>query len=188
MPHMLICLLLALSADSQSTTMGKRLSTEQSYLHFFRHVLPDWWHTHASEKTWQTHDNIKLAYVSILQPTPSPTVIFVNGRTESYLKYKEVAFDFFQKGYSIFLFDNRGQGLSQRLLPDAEIGYVERFDDYVDDLDEFQQKIVAPASKAPTYLIGHSMGGLITLLYLERQPKNIVKAAVTAPMIGIHFK
>ncbi|WP_438876507.1 alpha/beta fold hydrolase, partial [Bacillus cereus group sp. Bce039] len=63
-------------------------------------------------------------------------IIIVNGRIESACKYQELFYDLFHQGYDIYSFDHRGQGLSERLIADPQMGYVEQFDDYVRDMDE----------------------------------------------------
>ena len=44
----------------------------------------------------------------------------VNGRAENMLKWTELAYDVYQQGYDVLIFDHRGQGYSQRLLNDSE--------------------------------------------------------------------
>jgi len=63
--------------------------------------------------------NIKLAYRHLVQPesTVRKLMILVNGRAENMLKWTELAYDFYQQGYDVLLFDHRGQGYSQRIIP-----------------------------------------------------------------------
>ena len=61
-------------------------------------------------------------------------IVISNGRTESMAGYPELIWDLHQQGYSVYILDHRGQGFSTRLLPDPQKSYVEKFEDYVDDL------------------------------------------------------
>ena len=60
--------------------------------------------------------NIKLAYRHLVQPesTVRKLMILVNGRAENMLKWTELAYDFYQQGYDVLLFDHRGQGYSAK--------------------------------------------------------------------------
>ena len=67
--------------------------------------------------------NIKLAYRHLVQPESvvRKLMILVNGRAENMLKWTELAYDFYQQGYDVLLFDHRGQGYSQRIIPQKGI-------------------------------------------------------------------
>ncbi len=170
-----------------SIDMEHSLNTQGNYLKFYQEQLLPWWQSTVIEGQFQGVGGVRLSFAKAINPKSNRAIIFINGRTESYLKYQETAFDFFHHGYHVFLYDHRGQGLSERLLPDPHQGYVDHFSDYVDDLDTFYQKIVQPHNTRFVYLIGHSMGGLITLHYLLRKPAHITKAALSAPMLQINF-
>ena len=67
--------------------------------------------------------NIKLAYRHLVQPESvvRKLMILVNGRAENMLKWTGLAYDFHQQGYDVLLFDHRGQGYSQRIIPQKGI-------------------------------------------------------------------
>src|SRR5262245_44843306 len=62
------------------------------------------------------------------------TVILLQGRTETMEKYFETACDLQKRGFSVATLDWRGQGGSERLLPDPLKGHVRDFSDYLQDL------------------------------------------------------
>ena len=134
-------------------------------------------------------DGLAISYVHVLQPHAEKAVIISNGRTESYLKYKEVVQDLYARGYSVFALDHRGQGYSGRLLENPQIGYVEEFDDYVKDLRQFVEDVVVPTNHQQHFIVAHSMGGAIASAYLEdyadAQP-GITAAVMSAPMHKIN--
>lgn len=114
------------------------------------------------------------------------TVVVVNGRTESYLKYQELAYELTQQGYQVLMFDHRGQGLSSRLTDNPHKGHIDDFQQYVDDMHQLLSRTVGQSSDPqPLYLLGHSMGGAISTLYLQQHPEVFQKAALSAPMHGI---
>lgn len=119
------------------------------------------------------------------QATPSPAMIVCNGRVESYLKYRELAIDFFELGYSVYLLDHRGQGLSERMTQDHHQGHVVDFNDYIEDLAKFIADIIVPNQHTQHILLGHSMGGAIAARYIETCPHVIDKLILASPMFGI---
>jgi lysophospholipase len=132
--------------------------------------------------------SIRNALWSPASKTPRGSVVLLGGRKEFLEKYTETAADLNQRGFVVFGFDWRGQGLSSRMLPDRLRGFVRRYDDYVQDLEEFFQRVVQPEAVRPIYLLAHSMGGHVALRYLHRQPAGIDKAVLLAPMLDINTK
>jgi lysophospholipase len=130
----------------------------------------------------------------------SCTLVFVPGRTESFLKYAETFYDLAQLGHEIFAFDHRGQGFSERLLPDPQIGYVADFGDYRDDLQSFLATVVMERKYfSRTFIVAHSMGGALVLDTLSGAAKeqshpgldlffqSLCGVAVSAPMLAIRL-
>jgi lysophospholipase len=116
----------------------------------------------------------------------SNSIVLVPGRGETYKKYQELAFIFFNQGYNVFIIDHRGQGYSQRLLKNKHKGYVKKFQDYVDDLAFFVKNIVMKACHKKPYLIAHSMGGAIATRYMQDHPNAIKAAVLSCPMLGFN--
>ena len=115
----------------------------------------------------------------------SPAVVISSGRTEHMGKYREVVYDFWRNGYSVYIHDHRGQGESARLLGDQErrqMGHVEDFKHYVADLHTFVEGFVLRSRHPSRFLIGHSMGGGIATLYLLDHPEAFDAAVLTSPM------
>ncbi|OUR63127.1 hypothetical protein A9Q74_02665 [Colwellia sp. 39_35_sub15_T18] len=126
-----------------------------------------------------THHDVELK-------TESKCLVISSGRGESYLKYKELSFDLFKLGFSVFLIDHRGQGLSERTLPNPHKGYVEDFQYYVDDFAYFIDNIVNQHCQNKPYLLAHSMGSAIAARYLQDFPDRIQAAALSSPMLGFN--
>jgi lysophospholipase len=134
-------------------------------------------------------DKVRINYATFIhdEPTPTKCLVISSGRSESYLKYKELSFDLFNHGYSVFLIDHRGQGLSQRLLTDPHKGHVEKFQHYVDDLASFIDKVVTPHCQGnKPNLLAHSMGGAIAARYLQDFPDKIQASVLSSPMLGLN--
>ena len=130
--------------------------------------------------------NIKIYYKIFKQKnTEKGAIVISSGRTEAAVKYKELIFDLYHNGYSIYIYDHRGQGLSGRMLKEHDMGYIETFQYYIDDLKTFYNQFVSNGNHQHIYLLGHSMGGAIGITYLEQFPKDFEKAAFSSPMLGL---
>ena len=116
---------------------------------------------------------------------PRGTFILLPGRREFVEKHVETIIDLLNRGFAVYAMDWRGQGLSTRILPDRQKGYIRSFDDYLNDLHLFVETIVRPRAPEPYFILAHSMGGHIALRYLHDHPDVIERAVVTAPMIDI---
>ena len=130
---------------------------------------------------------VLLKYVCFTKAQHTRAIFIVNGRSESYLKYPEIAYDLFHCDYDVFILDHRGQGTSERLLSDPHLGHVEAFTDYVDDAEIFCQQHLAPRAYPRQFIIAHSMGGAIAALLLYRLPQFFDAAMFTAPMFGVQL-
>lgn len=115
-------------------------------------------------------------------------VVLVNGHREYMEKYSEFISEFLTRNVGVYTLDNRGQGLSDRLLNNRMKSYAKNFDYFSSDLNEFITQIVQKdprTAELPLYLVGHSMGGHICLRYLHDHPNSIDKAVLLSPMLGM---
>ena len=114
----------------------------------------------------------------------TPAIVISHGFTECMPKYYEMIYYFAKAGYSVYMVEHRGHGFSERSVSDMSMVTVNSFDDYVSDLDMFIREIVMKREgRRPLYLYGHSMGGAIAALYLEKHPEVFTKAVLSSPMI-----
>ena len=141
---------------------------------------------------WQTlsHNKLKfdqyhLGYTFSIPNNAIAAITLVNGRCESYLKYQELAYNIYQKGFAVFLFDHLGQGCSSRLLANPHKGHIDHFDSYIDGLDTFVKDVVIANWQGKHYLLAHSMGAAISYLYLASRAHPFSCGVLSAPMFGI---
>ncbi|OBR45258.1 MULTISPECIES: alpha/beta fold hydrolase [Aeromonas] len=186
MPPALLALTL-FSAGALAVNNPYQLTPETDVATLHQQTLPDFWRQHAVEGAFKGKDGVTIRYAALRQAKVDRAILIVNGRVESYLKYQELAWDLWRQGYSLYLIDHRGQGLSDRLLADPEKGYVDQFDDYVLDLKQFHDEVIAQDQPAKLFLLAHSMGGAISARYLERWPGDIEAAVLSSPMMGINL-
>ena len=140
----------------------------------------------AGRKTTRTvaaGDGKLLFTVHYKADAPSGTVVLLHGFSENAEKYRELIYYFLRDRLSVLVYDQRGHGRSHRSAKPG-ISHIERFDQYVRDLETLLAAWGSDLSK-PLYLFAHSMGGAVAMLYLEKQGDVFEKAVFSAPMIDL---
>jgi alpha-beta hydrolase superfamily lysophospholipase len=93
-------------------------------------------------------------------------VIIVHGFIEHGGRYQPTAEALAARGFAVSVTDLRGHGRSG-----SARCWVRSFDEYLNDLDCVVDRAQRRADDKPLFLFGHSLGGLIALLWcVERQP------------------
>lgn len=110
---------------------------------------------------------VSIAVTDLLLPNPKGTVVIVHGILEHSGRYRYISEYLLGQGYSVVLFDLRGHGKSQ-----GERAYVDSFDQYWKDLDAVIAATLAKTRENQVYVLGHSMGGLISFLHGALSPQN----------------
>lgn len=112
-------------------------------------------------------------------------ILLAQGRTEYIEKSYEWIEQFRARGLDVAAFDFRGQGLSQRLLPNRRRGYIESFDLFQRDYDAAFDALKVHSGASHFFVSGHSMGGLATVRFLSRRQDELGGAFLSAPMLGL---
>lgn len=115
-------------------------------------------------------------------------LVISSGRVEGTDKYKELLWEFYNNGYAVFIIDHQGQGRSYRHLKNKHKGYVQNFQDYSADLNQFTEQVVNTHWQGNKALIAHSMGGAIALHYLATYKHDYKGVFLSAPMLNIFTK
>lgn len=118
---------------------------------------------------------------------PRGTVLVLPGRTEFIEKYAtEIVGELLQRGFAVASLDWRGQGLSDRSLPDRDRGHIDHFATYIADLHLFLDTVLTPWARPPVLGLAHSMGGHIFLRAMSIHGSTpFAGAVVTSPMMGL---
>ena len=105
----------------------------------------------------------------------------------------EFFYDFyhhFKGNIDLFCMDHCSQGLSGRWSKHIDRGWAADFAHYADDAEHFVDEIVLEgrgggSAKEDIYIIGHSMGGLIASMLVERNPGLFDKVVFSSPMFAV---
>jgi alpha-beta hydrolase superfamily lysophospholipase len=134
------------------------------------------------EGTLATGDGLELYWQSWQPPgEPEGALLFVHGLAEHSGRYLNPVHYFVARGWVCYGIDYRGHGKS----PGPRV-HVDRFDEFVDDLIEGHRFVRERHPGQKIFLVGHSQGGLLTLLYSSTNPENLDGAVVSSPFLGIH--
>ncbi len=136
---------------------------------------------------WVTGAGGARLRVALFRPKGEPrgSVVISPGRSETIEKYYELVCELQARNFVVLVHDWRGQGLSERILPDPLKGHAVGFRDFVADygaiLDHFEARL-----PRPWIAMAHSMGGCLTLIALAQgQADRFVGAFMSAPMLGL---
>ena len=140
----------------------------------------------GEQAVFTSKDGVVILYQHFDNDCNQTAIVVLPGWSEPYLKYAEVIFDLRRKHYCVYTMDFRGQGRSSRELENSQVGHVQDFSLYVNDLDQFFQQVVTSHKKRQTYLLAHSMGGLVAALYGSQHAEQIDGVIMIAPMLGIN--
>lgn len=125
-------------------------------------------------------DGVKLSGQAWLPPAPRAVVAVVHGIAEHAGRYAFLADRANQCGLGVVSADLRGHGRSP-----GERSYVERFDDYLLDVDALMAKARELAVGRPLFLMGHSMGGAIALRWLAQRKQPVAGLILSSAALKI---
>jgi alpha-beta hydrolase superfamily lysophospholipase len=111
---------------------------------------------------------------------PKATLLVVHGLAEHSGRYMNVVNHLVPSGYAVYGIDHIGHGKSA-----GERVYVERFQDYTRTLKIYFDMIWDQQPKESIFLIGHSMGGLISTAYLLEHQDELSGAVLSGPAIKV---
>jgi acylglycerol lipase len=116
------------------------------------------------EGNFKGYKDFNIYYQSWLPEGNAKAVLLIaHGFAEHSGRYGNVVNNFVPKGYAIYAPDHRGHGRS-----DGARVEVEHFTDYIKDLKTFFDIVRKDNPDKKIFLIGHSMGSAISLLYVLR--------------------
>jgi lysophospholipase len=134
------------------------------------------------EGTLATDDGLALYWQSWQPPgEPAGVLLFVHGLAEHSGRYLNPVRHFVARGWSCFGFDYRSHGKS----PGPRV-HINSFDEFLADLSEGHRLARIRHPKQKVYLVGHSQGGLLSLIYAQQNPDNLAGVVVSSPFLGVH--
>lgn len=106
-------------------------------------------------------------------------IVMVHGAMEHHRRYGWLIQMWRSSGFHVIMGDLPGQGMTTR----SRRGHIESFDDYMIEVRDWIQ--AAYQFELPVFLLGHSMGGLITIRLLQEERLNIAGVILSSPCLGL---
>ena len=114
---------------------------------------------------------------------PKATLVLVHGIGEHSGRYTHVADHMARMGFTMWAIDLRGHGKSG-----GKRGHVDRFDNYIADVGRMIGIAKEHNPTIKTFLMGHSLGGLIVSYYAEKNRGELVGLVASAPALAEKMK
>jgi alpha-beta hydrolase superfamily lysophospholipase len=132
--------------------------------------------------TLQSKDGTKLYYEVHRAENQRAVALLVHGFAEHCQRYHGMIEWLNQLNITVYCFDYRGHGRSE-----GRRGFIERFDDYVDDIQAVRAVIESEQSDK-YFILSHSNGGLISLHSIAQNAQRVKGSVFSSPFFGFELK
>ncbi len=122
-----------------------------------------------------SRDGMQLAAYHWHNASSSKHIFIAHGLGEHAQRYRHIAEFWCTEGFNVHALDHRGHGRSG-----GERGHISQWKNFADDLQQFIDEYAGTK-----FLIGHSMGGAIAILYQLLYPGAVQAVALSGPATDI---
>jgi alpha-beta hydrolase superfamily lysophospholipase len=140
-----------------------------------RPAMPE---AHARTGTFTGADGGQRAWRAWLAATPRAALLVVHGLGEHSGRYHDFAARAAAAGISTFALDLAGHGRSG-----GRRGHVASFDLHLRDVHTLRAIALAATGTLPLFVLGQSMGGLLTLRYLQEHGAGVRGGVLCSPWL-----
>jgi alpha-beta hydrolase superfamily lysophospholipase len=125
-------------------------------------------------------DGVRLYWQAwVPDEPPIAAAVLVHGVAEHGGRYDFTGRRLAEAGIAVHALDHRGHGRS-----DGPRALVDRLQTLVDDLRTFVDRVVSPRAPSPPFLIGHSLGGAVSISYALRYAETISGLVLSGPAVA----
>ncbi|MSP12265.1 MAG: alpha/beta hydrolase [Chloroflexi bacterium] len=133
-----------------------------------------------NESRFTVPDGTELYFQSWRPDQPRAVIMVVHGYAEHSGRYTHPVEYLVPRGYAIYALDLRGHGKSA-----GERAYIADFGQYLQDLVAFQSQVARREPHQKLFLLGHSMGGLIAVLYAAEHQDELAGLILSGPGLSL---
>lgn len=127
-------------------------------------------------------DGTRIHWDRYTPPHPRSTVMVLHGAGDHSGRYAGVTAALVRAGHQVALLDFRGHGRSG-----GKRWFVERFEDYLDDLDAFAAHVRAGREGRRLFVVAHSQGGHIAAHWALDGGREVDGVVLSAPFFAMAF-
>lgn len=113
------------------------------------------------------------------------TVVLTTGYADFTESYFETIQDFLDRGFAVWMMDWQGQGGSERYYDNPRVPSPEGPINNIRDLHHFRNNVVKADNDKPVFLASHSMGGQMSLHYINEHPNDFDGTMLATPFVDI---
>lgn len=138
----------------------------------------------TTEGTFNGADGTEL-FFRVIEPLTAPkaAIILVHGHGDHSGGLQNISASLVNNDYIVYNFDLRGHGKST-----GKRGFIRSWDEFRGDLHEFRKLVSLDQPELPLFIVGHSIGGLITLDYTLDHSAGISGVIAISPAISYEVK
>lgn len=131
------------------------------------------------EGRFSTRDGVEIFWQRVRpEGRPRAVLAFVHGHMEHSGKYLHFGRAMARRGHAWYGLDRRGHGRSE-----GQRGHVDRFVQYLEEVEDFLKLMRNQESITPLFLTGHSVGGMIALMYGLQHPEGLAGVIACSPWL-----
>jgi alpha-beta hydrolase superfamily lysophospholipase len=134
----------------------------------------------VADGTFPGAGGVSIRTLHVAPPNPRGAVLLSHGYAEHVGRYRDFVAHLVGRGLAVAALDHRGHGDSG-----GPRGHCLDFGEFVADLRTLADEMGVWWPGVPRVLFGHSMGGLIGLLYLLDHPDTVRAGALSAPALRV---
>ena len=121
----------------------------------------------------------KIPTCSWLPSKAQCQIYATHGFSEHIACYQNMAETLCEKGMAVHMMDLPGHGMAEGVR-----GHIDSHHEFLDNLEQFILENPHHYKSKPLYLLGHSLGGLISALYCLSRENNVKGLILSAPLMG----
>lgn len=107
-------------------------------------------------------------------------LVIMHGLKDHSARYEQLAQVMARAGVAVYAFDLRGHGRSA-----GRRVFVNHFEEYVDDLEQYIAKVRAREGEKPIFLFGHSMGGAVAAMLVATRSVKLSGLVLSGPALSL---
>lgn len=135
---------------------------------------------HESDGKFEGVGGLHLYYRAWETAAPTAGLIVIHGLSDHSGRFGNFGRRMAANRINVYACDLRGHGVSE-----GRRGHAARFDFFLQDVERFCREVESITAHAlPLFILGHSMGGLIVLRYIEEYEVDLRGAIVTSPWLA----